>query len=68
MFINEKENKLDYYRGKDCIEILCKKSKESALEIINCKKRDITPLNQEENDRYNEQEICYICKGKFFLG
>ena len=35
---NKKENKLDYYRGKDCIEILCKKLKESTMEIINYKK------------------------------
>ena len=26
---NEKENKLDYYREKDCIEILCKKFKKA---------------------------------------
>ena len=30
---NKKENKLDHYRGKDCIEILCKKLKENAKEI-----------------------------------
>ena len=33
-----KENKLDYYRGKDCIEKLCKKMKERVMEIINYKK------------------------------
>ena len=27
---NKKENKLNYYRGKDCIEKLCKKLKEGA--------------------------------------
>ena len=32
---DEKENKLNYYRGKDCIEKLCKKLKENAMEIIN---------------------------------
>ena len=35
----KKENKLDYYRGKDCIDKLCKKIKESANEIINRKKK-----------------------------
>ena len=34
---DEKENKLNYYSGKDCIEKLCKKLKESATEIINRK-------------------------------
>ena len=46
---------------KYCIE----KLKESAMEIINYKKRDMIPLTQEENNRQNEQEICYICKEKF---
>ena len=64
---NEKENKLDYYRGKDCIEKLCKKIKERVMEIINYKKRDIKPLTQEEDNRYNEQKICYIGKGKFCI-
>ena len=59
---NEKENKLDYYWGKDCIEKFCKKIKERAMEIINYKKRDMKPLIQEENNRYNEQKICHIDK------
>ena len=36
---DKKENKLDYYEGKDCIEKLCKKLKESAMEIINRENR-----------------------------
>ena len=43
MFINcsfdEKENKLDYYREKDCIEKLCKKLKKRAMKIINYEKK-----------------------------
>ena len=35
---DEKENKFNYYRGKDCIEKLCKDLKESATEIINREK------------------------------
>ena len=62
---DKKENKLNYYRGKDCIEKLCKKLKESANEIINREKKEIIPLTHEENNFYNEQEICYICKEKF---
>ena len=30
-------------------------------------KKEIIPLTQEEINRYNEQEICYICKEKFCL-
>ena len=36
---NEKENKLNYYRGKDCTEKLCKKLKDHAMKIINYEKR-----------------------------
>ena len=63
----KKENKLDYYRGKDCIEKLCKKLKESATEIINREKKEMVPLTHEENNFYNKQEICYICKEKFCM-
>ena len=34
---DKKENKLNIYRGKYCIEKLCKKLKESATEIIDHK-------------------------------
>ena len=61
-----KENKLNYYRGIDCIEILCKNLKEQAMKIINYEKKMI-PLTKEENNFYNEQEICYICKEKFCM-
>ena len=36
---DEKENKLNYYRGKDCIEKLCKKLKKRAMKIINYEKK-----------------------------
>ena len=62
---DKKENKLNYYKGKDCIEELCKKLKESAMEIINREKKEMVPLTHEENNFYNEQEICYICKERF---
>ena len=38
---DKKENKISYYRGKDCIEKLCKKIKESANEIINREKKKL---------------------------
>ena len=64
---DKKENKLNYYRGKDCIEKLCKKLKESATEIINRERKEMVPLTDEKNDFYNEQEKCYICKEKFSM-
>ena len=50
--LDEKENKLDYYRGKDCIEKLCKELKEHAIKIINYKEKEIIPLTDEENKFY----------------
>ena len=64
---DEKENKLNYYRGKDCIEKLCKKLKESATDIINREKKEMVPLTHEVKIFYNEQEIYYICKEKFYM-
>ena len=62
---DEKENKLDYYRGKYCIEKLCKKIKERAMEIVYYEKKDVIPLDREENNKYNEQKGFHILKGKF---
>ena len=31
---------LDYYRGKDCVEKLCKELKERAMKIINYEKKE----------------------------
>ena len=58
---DKKENKLNNYRGKNCIEELCKKLKENAMKIINHEKKEI-PFSHKESNLYNEQEICYICK------
>ena len=62
---DKNENKLNYYRGRDCIEKFCKKLKESATEIINREKREMASLTHEENDLYNEKEICIYAKKSF---
>ena len=46
------EDKLDYYRGKDCIEKLCKTLKEHAMKIINYEEKEMIPLADEENKSY----------------
>ena len=43
---DKKENKLNNYRGKDCIEELCKKLKENAMEITNHEKKRNNTINQ----------------------
>ena len=47
--------------------MLCKKLKDHALKIINYEKKEMTPLSEEENKLYEEQEKCHICKKKFCL-
>ena len=49
----ESKNKLNYYRGKDCMK---KFSKE---------KKKMIPLITEEKIYHNKQKICYICKKEF---
>ena len=62
---NKKENKLNYYRGKDCVEKLGKKLKESAMEIIVYEEKEMIQLTKEENKLYREQEKCNIYEEKF---
>ena len=62
---DKSKNKLDYYRGKDCMKKFCKDLREHATKIINCEKKKMTPLTTKEKIYHNEQEICYICKKEF---
>ena len=59
------ENKLDYYRRRDCIEKLYKKLKEHATKIINYKEKEMILLTHEENKSFEGQEVCHICKEEF---
>ena len=61
----KQKNKLDYYRGKDCMEKFSKDLREHATKIINYEKKKMILLTTEEKIHYNEQEICYICKKEF---
>ena len=63
----EKENKLNYFSGKNCIEKLFKKLKKRAMKIINYEKKKMIPLTKEENASYKEQEAYHICEEKFYM-
>ena len=58
---DETKNKLDCYKGKDCMERFCKDLRQHAMKIINFEKKMI-PLNDKENKLYEKQKVCYICK------
>ena len=54
-----------YYRGEDCMKIFCNDLKDQAMKIINCEKKEMTPLTNKEKESYENQEICHICKKEF---
>ena len=58
---DKSNNKLSYYRGEDCMKRFCKDLKDHATKIIDFKKTMIS-LTKEEEDNYNKENICYICK------
>ena len=60
-----KENKLDCYRGKDCMKKFCKDLKEHATRIISYENKNIIPLRNEERKTHRRQKECYICKKEF---
>ena len=62
---DKSNNKLSYYRGEDCMRRFCKDLKDHAKKIIDCKKKDMIPLTKEEQDNYNKENICHICKKEF---
>ena len=53
------KNKLDYYRGKNCMKNFCLDLKEHATKIINYEKKEMIPLTKKE-------EKCIISK-KFVI-
>ena len=62
---DESKNKLNYYRGNDCMKKFCEDLRTHATKIINYEKKKIIPLTTEEKINYNDQQICYIFKKEF---
>ena len=62
---DQTKNKLDHYRGKDCMKKFSKDLRDHVTKIINYEKKKIISLTIEEKIYHNEQEICYICKKEF---
>ena len=53
------KNKLDYYRGKDCMKKFCEDLRTHATKIINYEKKKMIPLTTEEK--------CIIMNKKFVI-
>ena len=62
---DESKNKINYYRGDDCMKKFCKDLREHAMKIIEYEKKRMVSLTTEEKIHYNKQKICYICKHEF---
>ena len=62
---DKSKNKLDYYRGKNCMKKFCKYLRIHATKIINYGKKKMILLTIKEEIYHNKQKICYICKKEF---
>ena len=60
-----KENKLHYYRGKNCMKNVCLDLKEHTTKIINYEKKEMKPLTKKEEKMHNKQKVYYICEKGF---
>ena len=64
----KKENKLDCYKGEDCMERFCKDLREHAMKIINNEEKEMIPLTSEENKSYKKQKfVIYVKKNLVLL-
>ena len=62
---DKSENERKYYRGKDCMKMICNDLKEQVHKIINYEMKAMIPLTNEEKESYENQEICHICEKEF---
>ena len=60
-----RKNKLDYYRGKNCMKNFCLDLREHATKIVNYEKKEMIPLTKKEEKKYNKENVCHICKKRF---
>ena len=63
------KNKLDYYRGKNCMKIFCLDLREHVTKIINYEKKEmIKQTTKGKKDWHNQKKVCHICKRIFKTG
>ena len=47
---DKSKNERKYYRREDCMKIFCKDLKDQAMKTINCEKKEMVPLTNEEKE------------------
>ena len=62
---DKSKNERKYYRGKDCMKMFCNNLTKQANKIINYEMKEMIPLTNEEEESYENQEICHICEKEF---
>ena len=55
-------NNLSYYTGEDCMRRFCKDLKDHPTRIVDFKRKFITPLTKDEEDSYDKENTCHICR------
>ena len=63
-FDNSK-NKLNYYRGEDCMKKFCEDLRIHTTKIIDYENKKVISLTIKEEIYHNKQKICYICEKEF---
>ena len=63
---DKKNNKLDYYRGKDSLKRFCQDLKKQARSIIDFEKKEMPKLTQEEQYKHDSSKCCFLHKKSFF--
>ena len=65
---DSKENKHNFYRGRDCIEKFCKNLKELGTEIINYEEKDIILLTDKKvSFMKSKKNVTYVIKSFFMI-
>ena len=62
---DKRKNKLDYYRGEDCMKKFFIDLREHATKIISYEKQKMIRLTKKEEKNHNKQKVCYICRKEF---
>ena len=62
---DEKNNKIDYYRGKGCLKKFCQDLRKQAKSVVDYEKKEMMELTQEEQYKYDTRKYCFLCKKTF---
>ena len=59
-----KNNKLDYYRGKDCLKRFCQDLRKQARSIVDFEKKEMMKLTEKQEFNHYIEDKCFICEKK----